>query len=99
MKTLWNKWYAYTDENGSTSWDVVNYELFERWAVEGQERDECFASISDTAEEFTDNIVDLAIGEQRHIPITTRVEFVELAEQWVQRWNKAALAEAQEAKP
>jgi hypothetical protein len=94
MKTQWNKWYAYTDENGSTSWDVVNYDLFERWAVEGKSRDECFDSISDTAEEFANNVVDLAIGEQRYIPTATRDEFVGLAEQWVQRWNKAALAEA-----
>jgi len=87
----WNKWYAYADENGSVEWDDVKFDTFESWALSGYDRDHVFRAVIGTAREFCNNMVEVAIAEQRHIPYKTRADFFGVCVALVERWNREAI--------
>lgn len=95
MKTKWNKWYAYVDENGNTEWDDVDYETLERWLLEGIDRDENYNDV----DEFCDEMIELAIAEQRHMPYLNRDVFFEHCTELIDRWNNEAEKCRRESSP
>lgn len=89
--TGWNNWYAREDNYGCTEWDAVTQDDFDRWALSGADLDEVF-DVEATAAEYLDNMVYLAKSEVRHIPYSTRDEFMDDCRDFVETWNERARA-------